>query len=216
LVLEAFDEVQQHAYDQNDGGLLVRLAKIAVDSKNTDVITLGAYYLSEGLRVGGADAAASGLAISYLVELGELEQARTLAERLQNDPTSPLFQSESADRWIQYIDATLARRNRLASVVLGRATVVESDGDYLPLIKEAPRYPASAVAAGIEGHAIVEYSVNERGRPENARVIESSNPAFDEPSLASVEMYRYMPRIVGGTPVDVPGVRTKIRYELAK
>jgi TonB family protein len=216
LILDAFDDVQQRAYDQNDGELLVRLAKIAVDSKNNDVITLGAYYLSEGLRVGGGDATASELAISYLYELGELEQARNLAERLQNDPTSPLFQSESASRWIQYINNTLARRNRLASIVLGGGAVVASDSDYLPLIKEAPRYPASAAAAGIEGHAIVEYSVNERGRPEDARVVESSDPAFDEPSLASVELYRYMPRIVGGTPVDVPGVRTVIRYRLQK
>jgi protein TonB len=92
---------------------------------------------------------------------------------------------------------------------------VVSDGEYLPIVKVAPEYPRRALQRGIEGYVIVEYTVTKLGTVENPRVIEAE-PAgmFDEAAIKSALKYKYKPRVVDGEPIEVPGVRTIIRFEL--
>ena len=92
---------------------------------------------------------------------------------------------------------------------------VVSDGEYLPIVKVAPEYPRRALQRGIQGYVIVEYTVTKLGTVENPRVIEAE-PAgmFDEAAIKSALKYKYKPRVVDGEPIEVPGVRTIIRFEL--
>ncbi len=59
---------------------------------------------------------------------------------------------------------------------------------------EAPEYPRGAERRGIEGYAVVEYTVNADGVVENATVVEA-NPegVFDRAVLRAIEGWAYAP-----------------------
>ena len=95
--------------------------------------------------------------------------------------------------------------------------LVASDGDYLPIVKIAPVYPASAQSRGIEGFCLVEYSVTAAGTTRDPKVIEAE-PAgiFNKVSIAAALKFKYRPRVVNGEPIEVHGVRNLFRYELER
>jgi protein TonB len=126
-----------------------------------------------------------------------------------------LFESETIERWIRTLQFEAERRDTLAERLMALGTGGSSDGgEYLPIAKTAPVYPQAAADQKLEGEVIVEYTVTAAGATKNAFVVSSTAAVFDEPSLNSVSSYLYLPRVVGGAPVDVPGVRTKIVYKL--
>lgn len=88
------------------------------------------------------------------------------------------------------------------------------DGDYLPIVKVSPIFPALAAERGIEGYVIVEYTVTATGTVRDLVVVESSSSLFEQSALEAAAKFRYKPRVVGGHSVAVPGVRTIIRFEL--
>lgn len=90
-----------------------------------------------------------------------------------------------------------------------------TDGEYLPIVKIAPQYPRRALSRGIEGYAIVEYTVTKLGTVKDPVVIESSpGTIFNNAAIKSALRYKYKPRVVDGKPIAVSGVRTKITFEL--
>ena len=89
-----------------------------------------------------------------------------------------------------------------------------SDGEYLPIVKVAPIYPQRAASRGLEGHVIVEYTVTATGATRDVAVIESTSSLFDRAAVESASKYKYKPRVINGEAVEVPGVRTIIRFEL--
>ncbi len=91
------------------------------------------------------------------------------------------------------------------------------DGEYLPIVKVEPRYPSRALSRGIEGWVIVEFTVTTNGSVRDPVVVESS-PAntFDQAAIQAALKFKYKPRVVDGEPVEVPGVRNKITFAIAK
>lgn len=56
----------------------------------------------------------------------------------------------------------------------------------------APDYPRGAERRGIEGYAIISYSITAEGRVENAEVTESEPPdVFDRAALRAVGSWRF-------------------------
>lgn len=91
------------------------------------------------------------------------------------------------------------------------------DGEYLPIVKVQPVYPRRAESRGIEGYVIVEYTVTRTGSVMDPVVIEADPPGvFDRAAIRSALKYKYKPKVINGEPVDVPGVRTRITFELAE
>ena len=81
----------------------------------------------------------------------------------------------------------------------------------------APEYPQAAMAQKIAGSVTLEYNVDIRGEPRDIHVVEATPPGvFDQAATNAVKRWRYAPTVVNGTAVDVPGVRTRIRFELPK
>jgi len=81
----------------------------------------------------------------------------------------------------------------------------------------APEYPQAAMTQQIAGSVTLEYSVDTRGEPRDIHVVEATPPGvFDQAATNAVKRWRYAPTLVNGTAVDVPGVRTRIRFELPK
>ncbi|MDG2296883.1 MAG: energy transducer TonB [Gammaproteobacteria bacterium] len=90
------------------------------------------------------------------------------------------------------------------------------EGEYLPIVKVAPIYPNRALSRGIEGWCIVEYTVTRSGTTANGKVVECTSSLFANASLKASGKFKYNPRVINGTPIDVPGVQHKITFELEK
>lgn len=89
-----------------------------------------------------------------------------------------------------------------------------SDGDYLPIVKVAPVFPAVAASRGLEGYVVIEYTVTPSGSVQNPTVVESSSVLFEHSAVEAVSKFKYKPRVIGGRAVPVSGVRTKVRFVL--
>jgi len=86
--------------------------------------------------------------------------------------------------------------------------------DVVPLVRINPDYPVAALRRGREGWVQMEFEITELGAVANARVVESSDPLFDEAALAALRRWRYAPKIIDGLPVTRPGVQTRIVFQL--
>lgn len=94
--------------------------------------------------------------------------------------------------------------------------ITTGDGEYLPIVKVNPIYPRRAAEQGIEGYVIVEYTVTTLGTTRDVVVVEADPRGyFEREAIKAAEKYKYKPRVINGEAVEVPGVRTKINFELA-
>lgn len=90
-----------------------------------------------------------------------------------------------------------------------------SDGEYLPIVKVAPIYPRRAAARGLEGTVLLEFTVTATGAVRDPYVVESKPPSvFDRAAINAALKFKYKPKVVNGEPIEVPGVRNLIRFEL--
>lgn len=96
------------------------------------------------------------------------------------------------------------------------------DGEYLPIVKVAPQYPRRAAQRGIEGYVTVEYTVTTTGSTRDIVVIEAidkdgnETSIFNRAAIRAAEKFKYKPRVIDGVAVEVPGVRNRFTFELAK
>lgn len=82
-------------------------------------------------------------------------------------------------------------------------------------LANAVDYPSEAVKKNIEGRVVVEFVVNEQGRPENAKIVTSTNSIFNETSLKAVyKLKRWIPGSQRGKYVKVR-LSQPIRFKLS-
>ncbi len=94
-----------------------------------------------------------------------------------------------------------------------------SDGEYLPIVKVQPQYPRRALSRGIEGYVIVEFTVTKSGAVSNPVVVEhvpEGSTIFAKAATKAALKFKYKPRVIDGEPIEVPGVRNKISFAIAK
>lgn len=97
----------------------------------------------------------------------------------------------------------------------GAITDTRIEREYRALSRPEPAYPHKALARGIEGHVVLEFTVTADGTTRDLRVLDASpTDVFDAAALAAARQFRYQPRIQAGAPVDVPGVRSRIRFQI--
>ena len=89
-----------------------------------------------------------------------------------------------------------------------------ADGEYAPLAKVEPRYPIRLQREGIQGYAVVEYTVTTAGTTRDIREVEASHPLFERSCIEAAEKFRYRPRFIDGEAVEVSGVRNRCVYRL--
>nr|MBV6628592.1 energy transducer TonB [Oceanococcus sp. HetDA_MAG_MS8] len=94
------------------------------------------------------------------------------------------------------------------------AGISASDGEYLPIVKVAPQYPRQALKRKLEGDVVLEYTVSTNGSVKNPKVLFSTDPVFNKAAMQSALRYKYKPRVVDGQALEVPGVRTRIKFRL--
>ena len=90
------------------------------------------------------------------------------------------------------------------------------DGEMMPVIVVRPIYPSRAVARGIEGFVLLEFTVSRTGAVHDPRVVEASPPGiFDRAAKEAALKFKYKPRVVNGTPIAVSGVLNRITFKLS-
>jgi len=89
-----------------------------------------------------------------------------------------------------------------------------AEGDYLPIVRVAPVYPARALSRGVEGYVDMSFTVTTTGTVRDPVVTFSTSSLFERAATRAVLKFKYKPRVVDGVPVDVPNVTTRIRFEL--
>lgn len=70
------------------------------------------------------------------------------------------------------------------------------------MLEQEQRFPADALAAGVDGNVTVTFQVRSDGSSANARVTLPLDPACDAEALRLVKLIRWKPASVGGTPLD--------------
>lgn len=89
-----------------------------------------------------------------------------------------------------------------------------AEGDYLPIVRVAPVYPARALSRGIEGYVDMGFTVTTTGTVKDPVVLFSTSSLFDRAAERAVLKFKYKPRVVDGVPVDVPNVKTRITFKI--
>jgi protein TonB len=89
-----------------------------------------------------------------------------------------------------------------------------AEGDYLPIVRVAPVYPARALSRGLEGFVDLQFTVTTTGTVKDPLVIQSTSKLFERAAIRAVLKFKYKPRVVDGVPVEVPGVKTRISFML--
>lgn len=89
-----------------------------------------------------------------------------------------------------------------------------AEGDYLPIVRVAPVYPARALSRGLEGYVDLEFTVTTAGTVRDPVIIFSTSSLFERAAERAVLKFKYKPRVVDGVPVDVPGVKTRITFKI--
>ncbi|MEL7537647.1 MAG: energy transducer TonB [Pseudomonadota bacterium] len=103
-----------------------------------------------------------------------------------------------------------------AGDISGPGALSYSDGEYLPIVRVAPIYPNRALSRGLEGYVDLMFTVTTAGTVKDPVVTYSTSSLFESAAKKAVLKFKYKPRVVDGQPVDVPGVETRIRFELEK
>jgi len=77
----------------------------------------------------------------------------------------------------------------------------------------SPEYPDAARSMGIEGTVMVAVVVGTDGRVEQTRILESSDPVFDQAAIAAMAELRFKPASWEGVPVRAE-VAVPIQFRL--
>ena len=89
-----------------------------------------------------------------------------------------------------------------------------AEGDYLPIVKVNPMYPRRAQSRGLEGHCDLEFTVTSAGTTADVRVIECTSSLFERASVQALLKFKYKPRVVNGTAIDVPNLQHRITFRI--
>ncbi len=89
-----------------------------------------------------------------------------------------------------------------------------AEGDYLPIVRVAPVYPARALSRGLEGYVDMSFTVTTTGTVKDPVVVFSTSSLFERAAIRAVLKFKYKPRVVDGMPVEVPNVKTRITFKI--
>ncbi|PCK08223.1 MAG: energy transducer TonB [Alteromonadaceae bacterium] len=122
----------------------------------------------------------------------------------------PEFENLELDNSIS-VSTTIDRAPRIGAI-----GAFSSDGDYLPIIKPAPKYPSRATAKGLEGYCTVEYTVTTTGETRDVVVVDCPQKIFARSSVKAAGKFKYKPKVIDGEPIEVPGVRNRFTFQMEK
>jgi periplasmic protein TonB len=76
-------------------------------------------------------------------------------------------------------------------------------GAFYNFLSDKMRYPSKAVQAGIQGRVFIEFVVNKKGEPQNAKVLKGIGYGCDDEALRIIALTKWEPGKQRGKPVIV-------------
>ncbi|MGH8517311.1 MAG: energy transducer TonB [Panacagrimonas sp.] len=155
------------------------------------------------------------LAKNFELETRERRPPPEMPDRPEAPPEVPLQQVQVQGPTGINISINMSLEN--TTQVKANFGLSSTDGEYLPIVKVAPMYPARAQSQGIEGWVVLSFTVTESGAVIDPKVIEAQPPGvFDDAAMKAVLKFKYKPRVESGKAIAVPNVKHLIRFELDK
>jgi len=198
-------------------------ARVASFGIGAALITAALLWMMQYLIVTGVEAVTEERTFRFVdfVRIQRDERVHTREEKVERAPEAQPPPSMQPERQLDDVNAvgTGARTIGVTApqisheVSIGREGFF-SDGDYMPIVQVAPQYPRRAADLGLEGFVTLEFTVTRDGTVRDPRVLESSNAIFESAAVDAVLRFRYRPRVIDGQPVEVPGVRFRITFEM--
>ncbi len=185
-------------------------------------VTFGLFYLMQALILGKD------------MKLGEMSGTMIDFVRLKKDSELDLKKRKMPEKTEPEEpppppDLTMARSNKPTQdmgdmtfaidvdVDLGGTdiNIAAADSDVIPIVRVTPQYPLRASERGIEGWVEVEFTISKLGTVKNPTVI-NSHPSsiFDRSALKAIRKWKYTPKIEDGEPVERPGEKVRLRFDL--
>jgi len=202
------------------------------------IVTLGLFYLMQYL-IQGADSALTDDKIGNLVDFVRVKQEQEVETKQRKpkkppppDEPPPDVPPQNFNVNVDNAGFNMSNVDLSVDVQVGGGGFGITDGEYLPIVKVQPQYPRRALARGLAGYVIVEFTVTEAGTVRDPIVIEncahipnarnpaecvdSPNSVFDSAAMKAAEKFKYKPKVIDGVPVETAGVQNKITFELAE
>lgn len=89
-------------------------------------------------------------------------------------------------------------------------------GNYVPIYKAAPHYPASAMHQRKTGWVLVAYTVTEEGGIEDIRIVdEYPKSTFSRSALKAAAQIKFSPYIEDGVAIRIPNAWNIFTYEIS-
>ena len=105
------------------------------------------------------------------------------------------------------------------------------DGEYLPIVQVQPTYPRQALARGLIGWVIIEFTVTATGSVADPFIVSNCaviqivgrnveecedrpNRIFDTAAIRAALKFKYKPKVIDGVAMATAGVQNKISFEL--
>jgi protein TonB len=108
--------------------------------------------------------------------------------------------------------ATMVEQNTKSMASLSQG---QGDRDAVPLVRIDPDYPMQARQRGIEGWVVVEFTISTAGTVKDAEVVASEpGNVFDRAAINAVRKWKYNPKVKDGKPVERPGVKVRLDFEM--
>lgn len=150
------------------------------------------------------------------VERNEVVETKKDKPEKPPEPETPpeMPTPNQADNFDNSMAVSMSAPSMEANLSVGGVGFGVSDGEYLPIVKVAPVYPSRALSRGLEGYVIVEFTVTRQGTVRDVTVVESTSSLFERAATEAALKFKYKPRVIDGEPVEVPGVRNKITFEI--
>lgn len=98
---------------------------------------------------------------------------------------------------------------------VGGESLLPADNQLVIALGFQPEYPHRAITKGVEGYALVGFSVSAAGEVFDPHILEAEPKGyFERSSLNAIKKFRYRARTVGGKPIATDGQRYMFTYKL--
>ena len=187
-------------------------------------VTAGLFWMMQYL-IATADRSLNESASGNLVDFVRLKRDESIQRRQLKPKKPPPPEAPPPQPPTPKLDSLDPSAEKIAISAVPVETDIEmsggfslgvGEGDYLPIVKVAPIYPARALQRGLEGFCVVMYTVTSLGTIRDPVVVEDqcSSSLFHRASVQAALKFKYKPRVIDGEAVEVPGVQNKFTYEI--
>lgn len=197
------------------------IARYAFAIVTGTIVTLGLLFLMHILIESGEQALVSP-GTKYYLEFVRVKRNETIntEDLTPEKPPKPQEVPDTPPQDMDQIDPNAPTINIAPPTVASDTTLAGpggmniAEGDYLPIVRVAPVYPARALARGIEGYVDMSFTVTTTGTVKDPIVDFSTSGLFNRAAERAVLKFKYKPRVVDGVPVEVSGVKTRITFKI--